>query len=75
MSTEVRPNAQDDLPVCPFCGSHGELIDLHEKARRMGVAFANDKPMYSIICCGYYLPIADASEHESLVEYLKKSSS
>ena len=36
MSIETLNSAQEELPACPICGSHGQLIDLHEKAKRLG---------------------------------------
>jgi hypothetical protein len=63
---------QAELPACPLCGSHGQLIDLHEKSKRLGIEFSKCEPMYSVICCGYYLPISDEKQLAALVQFLMR---
>jgi hypothetical protein len=74
MSIETLNSAQEELPACPICGSHGQLIDLHEKAKRLGIEYSTCEPMYSVICCGYYLPISNEKQRAALVEFLKHKS-
>lgn len=72
MSIEITNSEQAELPACPFCGSHGQLIDLHEKSKRLGIEFSTCEPMYSVICCGYYLPISDEKQLAALVQFLMR---
>jgi hypothetical protein len=70
MSIEIPNTEHAELPACPLCGSHGQLIDLHEKSKRLGIKFSTSEPMYSVICCGYYLSISDEKQFAELVRFL-----
>ncbi len=72
MSIKTTNSEHAELPACPLCGSHGQLIDLHEKSKGLRIEFSTSEPMYSVICCGYYLPISDKKQLTALVQFLMR---
>ncbi len=65
------PKAEDELPVCAFCGSHGKLVDLRDQAKLLGKTYPDGDSPYVVTCCGYFLAIASEEERQRLIAHLK----